>query len=203
MKPIRFALFGTLLIGSVAACGGPQDPATEDLTVAEHEAEADREEASAAERVRDSETSPRTIHGLDTYDPAAGHLNDAEAHRAHAQAHRDRAEALRAFEEAECSLFTPSSRSACPFLLGLETIEDIDGGARMTFAEGSDVPAVVDHIRCHLAFVAAQGSEGIDDCALYVPGTTVEQNGNVVVLTTPRDEHVDELRRRLNVQLTH
>ncbi|RLB49067.1 MAG: hypothetical protein DRJ42_21810 [Deltaproteobacteria bacterium] len=189
-----------LVLGS---CGGPQDPATEDLTAAEHEAEADREEAAAADRVRQSEAAPRKMHGVDTYDPAAGHLTDAEAHRAHAQAHRDQAAALRAFEEQECSQFPPSSREACPFLLGLESLEHIDGGARMTFAEGSDVEAVVDHIRCHLAFVAAQGSEGIDDCALYVPGTTVEQNGNVVVLTTPRDEHVDELRRRLNVQLTH
>jgi hypothetical protein len=199
MKPTRISAVAALLL---MACGGPQDPATEDLTASQHESEANDEDVRAAEHMQHAEPG-RALYGLDVYDPADGHWAMADAHLEHAQAHRDRAQALRDYEEVECSRFSESARSACPFLLGLDTIEDVEGGARLTFADQADVAAVVDHIRCHLAFVAAQGGEDIDDCALYVPGARVERAESVVVLTTDQPDEVAELRRRVRVQTTH
>jgi hypothetical protein len=184
----------------LAACGGPQDPATENLTAEEHEEEAEREEAEAAENER---LAVRTGYSIDVYDPADSRLALAAEHREHAEAHRRQAEALRAFEDEECGEFPESARSACPFLLGLREIEDIDGGVQVVFDVDAPIDAIVDHIRCHLAFVAAQGAEGIDDCALYVPGATVRKEGNMVVLTTDQADYVAELRRRVHVQETH
>jgi hypothetical protein len=186
----------------LAACSGPQDPATEDLTAEEHEAEAEREEAEAAENERLAARSG-SMYSLDAYDPSDSRLAIAAEHRDHAEAHRRQAEALRAFENEECGEFPDSARSACPFLLGLREIEDVDGGARVVFDVDAPIDAILDHIRCHLAFVAAQGSEGIDDCALYVPGATVQKQGNSIVLTTDQADHVAELRRRVRVQETH
>jgi len=199
MTPIRFAALSTLLF----ACGGPQDPASEDLTAEEHEAEADREEGLASEHQHVGEQGENVIYGPADYNPAESELSQAEEHRAHAQAHRDRAAALLAFEDAECSRFTESARSACPFLLGLESVEDVDGGASLTFGEAQNIDAITDHIRCHLAFVGAQGDEGIEDCALYVPGATLNREANVLVLRTDQGDQVAELRRRVRVQASH
>jgi len=197
MTPIRLAFLATLLLG----CGGPQDPATEDLTSGEHEAEADREDALADEHQRQSEEGVNLVYA--DYNPADAELAQAEEHRAHAQAHRERAEALRSFENAECSHLTESARSACPFLLGLQGVEDIEGGAKLIFGEAQNIDAIADHIRCHLSFVASRGDEGIEDCALYVPGATLHRDANVLILRTDREDQVAELRRRVRVQTTH
>ncbi len=186
----------------LAACSGPQDPAAEDLTADEHEAEAEREEA-AAEEDENLATRSGSMYSLDVYDPSDSRLALAAEHRDHAEAHRQQAEALRAFENAQCEEFPESARSACPFLLGLREIEHIDGGANIVFDDDAPIDAILDHIRCHLAFVGAQGAEGIDDCALYVPGATARKEGNVIVLTTTEADHVAELRRRVHVQESH
>ena len=193
------------------ACGGPQDPATEDLTAEEHEAEAAREEAAASEhedrydpdaRLTTGGQQPGTdlYYGTDHYNPTEVHLHAAVEHRDHADAHRARAEQLRSFAEAECAEFPPETRASCPLLLGLEEVEDIDGGIRMTFASEQDLAPVVDHIRCHIAFAAARGDDGMETCALYVHGARVAVQDNVVSLTTDRGEHVAELRSRVRRQ---
>jgi hypothetical protein len=203
---VRATLVGALIL---VACGGPQDPAEEDLTAAEHEEQAAREEQEAEEhedrydpgaRTTAGGAATETFYGLDVYNPTEVHLTEAEEHRAHAQAHREMAEALRAYEELECGRFPPGARAACPLLLGLESVEDIEGGVQMTFAEGANLEPVLDHIRCHIAFAAAQGTEGIEHCALYVHGAQVAVDGRVVILTTTEEDHVAELRERVRIQ---
>ncbi len=199
-----------LALALLAGCGGAREPAAEPLTAAEHEAEASREEAAA--RAHDAQYDPdaRTTsggeppdpryHGHDVYNPTASHLVEAELHRQHGHAHRERAEVLRAFEDAECARFPADSRASCPLLLGLEAVEPIEGGVRLRFAEGVDFASVVDHVRCHIAFAAAHGTEGISECALYVPGARVVVDGRELLLTTSDAGRVEELRRRVAVQ---
>ena len=97
----------TILVGAIAlafSCGGAQDPAAEDLTAAEHLAEAEREEARAAEaesrydpdareRSGSEGLGPVTVGGR-AYNPTEHELAAAERHREHADAHRSRAAAF-------------------------------------------------------------------------------------------------------------
>lgn len=192
---IQLALAAVLALGG--ACGGTQNPRDENLTADEHEAEADREEGEAERH----ETHYRGVYyGTELYNPTDAHIEESRTHRAHADAHRARAGDLRVFQEAECAAFPEETRASCPLLLGLLQVEDVDGGSRLTFAEGVDIEPVVAHIRCHIAFAAAQGREGIDHCALYVPGAQVTVEGNVVVLVTDQRDQVEDLRRRANLQ---
>lgn len=186
---------GTLLIG----CGGPEDPRAEDLTAEEHEAEAQRELREAEET---ADHYRAVYYGPEVYNPTEAHLYDAAVHQAHAEAHRLRASELRAYEAVECVEFPPETRAACPLLLEVVDVSNIDGGVRITFAESVDIAPVVDHVRCHLAFAAAEGGEGLEDCGLYVPGArAVSVPGeNVIQLTTDQPEHIPELRRRVAIQ---
>jgi len=210
-KTIIWSAVALLALALGVACGGPQDPATENLTAAEHEAEAEREEAAAAEhegqydpdaRLTTGGQQPGTdlYYGTDHYNPTEVHLHAADDHREHAGAHRERAAQLRDFAEAECAEFPPETRASCPLLLGLVEVEDIEAGIRMTFASAQDLAPVVDHIRCHIAFAAAMGNEGMDHCALYVHGASVDVEGTSVDLITDQPGFVAELRRRVRVQ---
>lgn len=210
MKPRHLALPGVILL--LMACGGPQDPATEDLTAEQHDEQAAQEEQRAQEQYREYDPNARlhvgsvdpnspVYYGPEVYNPTQVHLDEARELREHAAAHRAVAEQLRAFEQQECAEFPADTRASCPLLLGLQSVENIDGGVRMHFSSQLDLAPVVDHIRCHIAFAAAQGREGIEHCALYVHGAQVRVEGNSVILTTDEPANVEELRRRVAVQL--
>ena len=195
-----------LLLG----CGGPLDPRTESLTASQHETEAQAEEGAAREHDAQYDPDARRavggrgatgdVYGLQVYNPTDAHLEEAAAHHAHAEAHRDRADELRAYEEHECAMFPAETREACPLLLGAEAMDDVEGGVQITFAADQDVAPILQHLRCHIAFAAAQGREGMESCALYVFGARVDAEGQVVRLTTPVAGNVAELRRRARVQ---
>ena len=189
-----------------ASCGAPRA-----VTGPEHEQAAEREERAAMAhaasydpnaRATDGQLGigPMVVYGTDVYNPTEDELEEAAEHLAHAEAHRHVAEELRAFADAECSRFPESTRAACPLLLDLLAVDDIQGGVRMTFAADAAIAPITDHIRCHIAFAAARGTEGMESCALYVPGAVIEVHDNVVLLTTVRPEHVAELRRRVREQ---
>ena len=192
----------------MVGCGGTQNPRDQDMTAAEHEGEAEQEERAGDEReshydeaaVGTGAASHQAFHGTDVYNPTAHHAVAAEAHREHAQEHRARAGALRAFEDAECSQFPAETRASCPLLLGLQSVEDIDGGSQLTFDPETDFGSVIDHLRCHVAFASAQGREGINHCALYVHGAEIHVEEHIVTLTTPEADHVAELRDRVALQ---
>jgi hypothetical protein len=202
-RMITRTVFTALLLG----CGGPQNPRTENLTAAQHEAEAQREEQSAQEhqeRYDPSATTTRPSSGsVDVervVNPTSGELDRAEAHRTHAQAHRERAAELRTFEARECRGLSDSERAACPLLLDLERVDDVERGVRLVFAPGTDLAPIESEIRCHLAFAAAQGREGIDQCALYVHGASARAENGSMLLTTTEPDRVAELRQRARLQ---
>ena len=207
MRRMRLACATVMVL---CACGGPRDARSEELTAREHEEEAARQDRAAAEHdarydpesttAAEGAASVSAFYGTDLYNPTEGQRALAERHREHADAHRAVAEDLRAYEAGACGHFPVSTRAACPLLLGLTSVDEVDGGVRLRFAEGADVAPIVEHIRCHIAFSAARGIEGIEHCALYVPGARVRADGTEVTLTTDRAEHVAELRRRVNRQ---
>jgi hypothetical protein len=195
-----------VLACAVGSCGGPQP-----VTARDHEEAAAREEREALAHEESYDPNaratdgpqglgPLVVYGTDVYNPTEQELVEAAEHRAHAEAHRRIADDLRTFAEAECARFPESTRAACPLLLDLTSVDDIEGGVRMSFAADAAIAPVVDHIRCHIAFAASRGIEGMESCALYVPGTAVNVDENVVFLTTVRPEHVAELRRRVREQ---
>lgn len=210
MNPRHLAVAVAAL--TLLGCGGPQDPATEDMTASEHEDQAAREERLAQERAAAYDPDARlrvgavnpdspVYYGAEVYNPTVVHLDEAREHREHAAAHLAVADGLRAYAEQECGEFPADTRASCPLLLGLESVENIERGVRMHFSSQLDLRPVVDHIRCHIAFAAAEGREGIEHCALYVHGAEVRVEGNSVILTTTVPENVAELRRRVAIQM--
>lgn len=189
---------GSVAFGFVVACGGAQSPEDQHLTADEYDEQAQREDEAADDH--EAQMRGAVFYGEDIYNPSDAHACEAHQHRERAQICREIADRLRAFEEAECARFPADSRASCPLLLDLESVENIEGGVRLTFSNTREIEPIIDHLRCHIAFAAAQGTEGIDSCALYVPGSRVEVNLNVVDLTTTEGEYVEELRRRVAVQ---
>lgn len=188
----------------LAACGGSQGTHPDDMSAEEHRQAAAEEDSEAA--AHESEYDPNRaaqttaqadmVFGLGDYNPTAGHLAIASEHEELAAEHRAAAAALETFEEEQCARFPPESRAACPLLGQVESIEDVDGGVRLSLAEGVNEPAMVEHLRCHLAFARAQGREGMDHCPLYVSGAQVRTDSGVTLTTDAGDEAVTELRRR-------
>ena len=201
---IPFALVA--LGGCVSTVPGARP---DDMSAAEHREMASQEEAVAAEHQAQYDPTATVVragpaHGpegtdLDSeYNPTSRHRGQAMAHRRHADAHRAAAEALEHFEAAECRDVPPQLRSSCPLLGQLQSVENIDGGVRLTFPEGVDLDATASRIRCHFAFGRARGYEGMDNCPLYLPGLAVQTNpeSNSLDLTAEDAATVDELRRR-------
>lgn len=126
------------------------------------------------------------------YNPTATHLEHADKHQRHADAHAAAAKALESYEDAECKSFPGSTRKHCPLMGNVVAVEDIDEpahgaggpaphaqhrwrGVRIRFADGVNMDAVVAHARCHMAFAATHGFEGMDHCPLYIKGTVARQ----------------------------
>jgi hypothetical protein len=173
----------TTLTLSMASCaGGSQTVKPDEMTAAEHHEEAAREKNVAegeATQYRPEASRPAPVgapaakdylYSAPVYNPTEGHLGEAEKHRAHAREHEAAAKYLERFEEVECRNFPPSSRAACPLLGPVVRIDDIDGGVRVTFARGTRVDAVVEHMRCHYAFARARAFVDAVSCPLYFRG---------------------------------
>jgi hypothetical protein len=199
------------LVVLLGGCSAAQDPRREDLTAEQHEREAAREDEEARSHRDEYDPGARALIGArvanpslgtgpEVYNPTERHLGEADEHRDHASAHRARAAALRAFEAQACRGLTDAEREACPLLLGLASVEDVPGGVRLTFAPDQEIGPVIEQLRCHVAFAAARGRDGIEECALYVHGAELEVHGRTVMLTTAEREHVEELRRRARTQ---
>lgn len=187
-------------------CGAPQY-----ATASGHEREAETEERAARADEARYDPHARTMMGThgpaaqfgvppDVFNPTEQYRDRAERHRQHANEHRRQATELRTFEAQECAFLPEATREACPLLLGVEQMEDVDGGVRITFASGDEMAPIVEHLRCHIAFAAAEGRDGMENCALYVPGAQVRAEGHVVLLTTNDGRYVAELRRRARLQ---
>jgi hypothetical protein len=203
----------------VAACGGSRvNP--DDATVEEHRRLAEAEDAKArgdlgaharvehtpegdAARVSRGAFDPggELTYPEKTYDPSQYRVDEAQRHSAHALAHEQAAAELERFEDAECKMFPPKTGTMCPILGPAVGTVDIAGGVRVTLQPGVPVRAVVDHMRCHLAYARAHGYA--DDCPLYMKGVKIDAtpDGTAITITTTNSADVAELRARARRQI--
>jgi hypothetical protein len=201
------------LIAAFAGCGS-QSVKPDDMSAADHRAEAARERdkarneaatGGAGETPGPGVVAPGTTPMTRTpfYEPhpevaktGSPHLQAAEEHSRHAGEHERAAQALEAFEDAECRAIAPEERPSCPLLHDVVRIEDTAGGVRVVFADKVDVAEVVAHIRCHLAYSRTRAFADVEDCPLYVRGVKVAPAGmHAITLTADESETVQRIRR--------
>lgn len=200
----------SLTVAIAASCGGAE-PGTrpDDMSAEEHRSAADSHEQQAAEHREEYDPDAERVrpgsaaggdfdYGVDVYNPTQAHLQSAEAHRDIAEQHRAAAAALEQYEDEQCGRFPPETRAQCPLLGHVVSVEDIDGGARIRFADDVNVEAARAHVGCHVAFARTEGREGMDQCPMYVEGARAETDGpeGTVDLVTDDEGQVDELRQR-------
>jgi hypothetical protein len=197
-----------LVVG--AACAGAQPSMKpDDMSAAEHHDAARHERELAQQNAtlydpgasRVSPLAPPAALGNEVvfpasiYNPTEVHLREADKHREHAREHERAAAALEHFEEGACREFPERTRAACPLLGPVTTIEDLPRGVRVTFAPGTRVDAVVEHMRCHYAYARARAFDARVTCPLYMPGISIRRAGALAVdLAAPDEAHVAELR---------
>ncbi|MEQ9077161.1 MAG: hypothetical protein RLP09_25090 [Sandaracinaceae bacterium] len=200
-------VLGVVLTAALAMACGSSGTHPDDMSAEAHREAAAGEEREAAEHQShyDEDTGdgtgqhgvdPALYYGIDVYNPTREHRRKARQHRLLAEQHRSAAAALEAFEEQECARFPPETRAICPLLGQLASIEDVEGGVRLRFADGVRENAIAAHMRCHLAFGRTHGREGMDLCPLYVDGASVGSNDGITLTTSAGDDAVAELRRR-------
>lgn len=205
-----------LLVTAASSCGtGGGAVKPDEMSAAEHRAEAARENEAARQHRKDYDpqaTVPSPFRPAASAAPAPGdhafppsvynptevELWQADDHRAHARQHEKAAQALERFEAAECIAFPPVARAACPLLRRVSRIDDIGGGVRVTFAPGAPVHAVFAHMRCHYAFARARAFEDVVSCPLYVRGVEIKRASDplAIDITHADGRQVDEIRVR-------
>ena len=120
--------------------------------------------------------------GVSVYNPTGHHATEAAEHRAHAEAHEAAAAALEKFEDEACKELPPKTRAVCPLLGQIDDATNVSDGVAITPSPSVNREALVAHMRCHLAYAATAGFEGMDSCPLYVKGVTLEDDGSKLVL---------------------
>lgn len=194
----------------MAACSSSKAVKTDDMSVAQHEQAAVKEDAQAAEhasRYDPNAAAVRTGGGMDTgvmYNPTEAQKAAADLHAKHAEQHRTAAAALRVFEDSQCIGVPPETRDACPFIGGnVVRTENIPMGVRLVMAQGTDVHPLFRVISCHAAFSRAQHQTTVERCAPYLPLVTVKKSpdGTAIDLTTNVAANVAELRERAAAQV--
>jgi hypothetical protein len=197
---IQWLALGVL---GLSGCGGTQDELTAEehrRLAAEHETQADSEDAQYDPEAERRRTRARMDYGLDVYNPTEHHRAAAAEHREHAAEHLAAAQELEAFEMEECASFPPETRGLCPLTGQVEgRCERVDDGVVVRFRSDVNVEAALDHVRCHIAFARVHGP-GVEHCTLYIPGLRVEAgaDGRSARFTVPDDaDNVEALRGRL------
>ena len=61
--------------------------------------------------------------------------------------------------------------------------------------------AVLAHVKCHLAFAATTGREGMDACPLYLRGIEATSDGSTIELRSPDPKIREELRARIRTHV--
>ncbi len=189
------ALSGVLLlsVAGVFSLGCPaQSVRPDDNSAIEHREEAGRARASA-----DAHRAARRARVVDAAAPgnaeAAGlpvmqasrgdgdtnwHLLEAARHALHARQHQSAAETLERAEAAECRGLPVAKRSACPILMFVTELREIDGGIRVHFGAQANVGQIVTLMKCHLAFARVRGFDRVPACPLYVKGVEIRRGSD-------------------------
>ncbi len=203
----------TLIVSSVIAVGAcsSQAPGTkpDDMSVEEHQAQAEAHQEMSAEHKESYDPDARAvreklpvepnmdIYNSEVYNPTAQHLNNANRHKSHSEQHTKAAQKLLSYEEQQCAKFPQETRSSCPLMGQIKSVADVDGGVRITFNDGVPIQATVDHMKCHFAFARTEGYDGMPSCPLYLEGVSVEaqDDSHSVVFTTDKAGSVAPLRK--------
>ena len=134
---------GCIAVGFSGCSSSGKSVKPDDMSRAEHEKEAAKEQNEAAEHRKAYDpaatatrsggaNAPETVRN-----PTEVQLDAAKAHELHAAQHRAAAQALAAFEDAICVGIAPPARAACPCLGGsVARVEDIKGGVHLVMAPG-------------------------------------------------------------------
>jgi hypothetical protein len=190
-----FALVSVVATALVAACA-PTHPGAHprDMSAAEHREHAAAEDNKAEQHEEQYDPTAEqqmstggpadsfTHSNSSTYNPTDSHLKEGAGHRDDADEHRDAAEALEDFENEECAKLPPKTRRTCPLLGQLASADNTKDGVRITPADGVNREAMLAHMRCHLAYAATRGFEGMDACPLYIKGVSIEESDGAILL---------------------
>ncbi|MCB9540061.1 MAG: hypothetical protein H6704_27930 [Myxococcales bacterium] len=173
-------------------CGGA-DTRPEAMSAPDHDEAAERTENEA--RLRDLppiETDVGRV-SMPRFGSQAGLL-------AHAEAHRAAARTLRANEALVCEAVAEPDRAVCPLMEpGIVDVEYRDDGVAVTYTniESGELER---RVRCHHAYGARVGREGMDGCPLYQRDLAIEvvpsPDGAAVVLHLTSDDR--DVARRLH-----
>lgn len=205
-------LFAGLAFALLAGCAAPRVE-LEETGAAGHRSEAAKEAAASEARrqqfdpyavtTRSTEAAPEA--GLPVMDEAVGanptgyHLAEAARHDEHARAHAAAAETLEHFEAAECKMIAAPERSACPILVSVVAVRDIDRGVRIELPADAHVDRLANRMRCHLAYARAQGFANAPSCPLYMKGVDIRQSkdGRAIEVLGAERAVVSEIRKRV------
>lgn len=207
----RRLLLAAAVSSVLLGCASTPGARPEDMSAQAHEEEAAKQarEAQGHDAQYDPTATRTGVGGgvtsgsdFPTYEApfnaTEGHRVAAEKHRKHAADHSAAADALKRFKEDACEGIAPDSRASCPLLGPVVAVDEIPTGVRISLRQGTDVEALVEHIRCHLAFGNTRGREGMDRCPLYLPGIQVHRVGTLVVeLSTLDHASVRPLQQRV------
>lgn len=188
-----------------AGCASNELVRADEMSAAQHRAEAERENdaaARAASRYEPSEAPPRSPTDPAGYDPHEAHRREAEARREHARQHASAAEFLEHFEDRECRHVAASTRASCPLLGPVVRIEDVPSGIRATFADRRRVADVIGEMRCHYAYARSRHFDAAIGCPLYVQGLEIRQaiDPSAIEIVSHDEKTVRQIRERVREQ---
>jgi hypothetical protein len=206
-----------LLLAACGCAGNVQVVKPDDMSAADHRREAKREQAAARQLdtnivppdplawQQPTEAPSGFVFPVSPLNPevsgnaqaSAQKLRQADGLREEAHQHRRAARTLEHAERTACGDTPASARAACPVLGPLTTLHDIPGGVRATFADPTQVDAVVERMRCHFAYEQTRGFDPATSCEIYMRGVNIKrapQDPASVDITSPDPGDADELR---------
>ena len=178
--------YGLVLVVTASCATAGTRP--HDMSAAEHEQAAQREEGSASEHEAQYDPGQWTAGGgcstycFDTWsNPTSHHAREAGRHRAVAAEHREASKALRKAEAEHCKNVPERDRDVSPFfhVSDIRKVERVSaGGARETYivwfseVPGVDAAGMQRLLDCHAARNAVLGldSAAMDYCPLVLQG---------------------------------
>ncbi len=182
----------------------------DEMSAADHRDEAEKERAianlhRALPKAEAAARTPRDEQGLpimQTDEPSDTnfHLLEAARHAYHARQHQAAAAALEHFENEECRALPVGVRAACPMLVLVAKVQEIDGGVRIQFLPDANVGQIVSIMRCHLAYARSRGFEQVAACPLYVRGVDIRpaREGSAIDVTGSDLATTVEIRERIH-----
>jgi hypothetical protein len=203
---------------ALSACRGREGTHPEDMSVAEHEAAAERAEAKAVAEEAEYDPDPIIFGGTDCIElcfrtnPTEHHLRAANQLRREAAAHREASYELRVAEERACSGIPELHRDFSPFyhtshILGAELGDEGPIVVHFDRIPKTTVEGLQQLVDCHMARNAALGFDmpEMDFCPLAIRDVSAEvveaEQGFDVRLGAKTDEARAEVKARVEALL--